>query len=491
MDDTNPNKRLRLNEESDSQLPVPIKIDNVLNKILLHPCETLSDFIEKRAGSYAPYYAHHFFHDEEIALLDGYDTIIHIYFSCNWFDVYVEVDVAAVKNKSKEQITLSEEDKSHYIENIIKQLKTIPLEGGFCSKEEFMERLKIPLRWIPGVSAGIFETELKLNRHEEVDLRKIDLSEIENLTSSLNKEFDNLKSHPYVKNFQILHRRIEWFLHWYIESASSIDQEDRWAVWLPLVKREQSLIVLGLITTYLFFSIPKSRIRISQVLIFPQYQGKGLGSSFLNIIYNFAIKDEDIMEITVEDPALSMMQLRDILNIEILLKNNVIKKDHLKPLKNNELLEILQNPNGSINILKDVVMTCFPSQTWEEVKERIHKYTKESPRQIARLLVLISFFRYLPNPLPKIEPNIEDQIRGLRVRKDPDEEAQINKKSGDRSNIDKLFRVAVKKRLLADNSDSLFGSSQSEMVQNLEIAWNQVYSSFYATVKKIRTVYIS
>lgn len=67
----------------------------------------------------------------------------------------------------------------------------------------------------------------------------------------------------------------------------------------------------------------------------------------------------------------------------------------------------------------------------------------------------------------------------------------MSKKSGDRSTIDKLFRVAVKKKLLADNSDSLFGSSQSEMVQNLEIAWNQVYSSFYATVKKIRTVYIN
>ncbi|POM84224.1 Histone acetyl transferase HAT1 N-terminus family protein [Cryptosporidium meleagridis] len=491
MDDKNPNKRVKLNEEPSSQLSIPIKIDNVLNKILLHPCETLNDFIENKVASYAPYYAHHFFHNEEVALLDGYNTLIHIYFSCNWFDVYVEIDLTPMKSKSKEHIELSEEDKNYYIENIIKHLKTIPLEGGFCSKEEFMERLKIPLLWVPGMSAGIFKAELGAEGLEEVDLRKIDLSETENLTSCLNKESNNSKPHPDVKNFQILHRRIEWFLHWYIESASSIDQEDRWAVWLPIIKREQSLIILGLITTYLFFSIPKSRIRISQVLIFPQYQGNGLGFSFLDIIYSFAIKDENIMEITVEDPALSMMQLRDILTIEILLRNHVIKKDSLKPLKTDELLKILQNPNGSVNILKDVAMTCFPSQTWEEVKEKIHKYTKESPRQIARLLVLISFFRYLPNPLPKIESNIEDEIRGFRVRKDPDQEIQINEKNGDRSNIDKLFRVAVKKRLLADNSDTLFGSSQSEMVQNLEIAWNQVYSSFYATVKKIRTTYIS
>lgn len=416
MDDTNPNKRLRLNEEPSSQLSIPIKMDNVLNKILLHPCESLNDFIEKKKESHAPYYAHHFFHDEEIALLDDYETKIHIYYSCNWFDVYVEVSVTPLKNKSKEQVILSEEEKSHYIESIIKQLTTIPLEGGFCSKEEFMKRLEIPLSWIPGISTKIFKAELEIGKYEEVDLRRIDLSDTENLTTSLKKESNDSKSHPYVKNFQILHRRIEWFLHWYIESASSIDQEDRWAVWLPVVKRKQSFIILGLVTTYLFFSIPKSRMRISQVLIFPQYQGKGLGCSLLDMIYNFAIKDEDIMEITVEDPALSMMQLRDILTIEILLRNNVIKKESLKPLKNEDLLKILQNPNGSINILKDVAMTCFPSQTWENVKERIHKYTKESPRQIARLLVLISFFRYLPNPLPKIEPNNQDEIRGFRMK---------------------------------------------------------------------------
>lgn len=506
MDEVSTNKRARLNEEPSPQLPVPVKMENVLSRIILHPCESLSDFTERRR-SYSPYYAHHFFHDEEIALPDGYDTQIHIYYSCSWFDVFVEVEITPTNNKSREQAMLGEEDRSNYMEGVIKQLRTIPLEGGFCSEEEFKERLEIPLSWIPGVSVDKFKVESENNERVEIELRKIDLSETENLTSSLSKKSSSSKSHPDVKNFQTLHRRIEWFLHWYIESASSIDQEDRWTIWLPVVKRKQSFLILGLITTYLFFSIPKSRMRISQVLVFPQYQGKGFGSLFMDVIYDSAIKDDEIMEITVEDPALSMIQLRDILTIEILLRNNVIKKDCLKPLKSEELLKILQNPNGSTNILKDVAMTCFPSQTWEEVKEKIHRYTKESPRQIARLLVLISFFRYLPNPLPNIEFNLEDEVRGLRVKKgklkriieiqpllkcsDTDQGASQSRKGADRSTIDKLFRVAVKKRLLADNSDSLLGSSQSEMVQNLEIAWNQVYSSFYASVKKIRAAYIS
>ncbi|KAJ1609760.1 Hat1-like acetyltransferase (histone acetyltransferase-like) [Cryptosporidium canis] len=490
MEEVNTNKRVRLNEEINTTFSIPTRTENVLSRISLHPCESLRDLTERRR-SYLPYYAHHFFHDEEITLLDGYDTQIHIYYSCSWFDVFVEVDVTPINNKSKEQATLNETEKKNYIDSIVKQLTTVPLEGGFCTQEEFRKRLEIPLSWIPGTSAEKFKVEIENSECDEIDLRRIRLSEVENLTSSLRNESCPSEPHPDVKNFQILHRRIEWFLHWYIESASSIDQEDRWTIWLPVIKKNQSFIILGLITTYLFFSIPKCRMRISQVLVFPQYQGKGLGSLFMDVIYSAAIKDDEIMEITVEDPALSMIQLRDILTIEILLRNHVIKRDSLKPLKTPELLKILQNPNGSVNILRDVTMTCFPLLTWEEVKEKIHKYTKESPRQIARLLVLISFFRYFPDPLPKIELNLDEEARGLRIKQDKDEEPSFDKKSSDRSTIDKLFRIAVKKRLLADNSDSLLGSSQSEMVQNLEIAWNQAYTSFYATVKKIRKTYLS
>ncbi|KAH8739856.1 Hat1-like acetyltransferase [Cryptosporidium ryanae] len=528
MADLQPIKKARLTEESVPQVPFPRKISSVLKRVFFHQCMTPEDLIgRENEKTFNPHYAHHFFPDEEISLLEGYETYIHIYYSCNWFDVYVDVEVIQGKNTCKENAILSDEVKQDYINEIIKQLRTVSLEGEFCSREEFIERIKIDLVLMPGVTIDKFSNKLNLGENVKVQLRKVDLAESENLLSILNRDSDLdekgvfYEEHPVVKNFQTLHRRIEWFLHWYIESASSIDQEDRWTIWLPVIVKEKAITIMGIITTYLFFSMPKCRMRISQVLIFPQYQGKGFGYTFLDAIYQYAIKNDDIMEITVEDPAPSMMQLRDIVGIEILIRNHFFKKGSFKPLEDSELLKILENSKDSLSVLREITLSIFPpSQEWEDLKEKIHKLTKESPRQIARILVLIAFFKYFPEPLPKPQFIDNDENRGLRMSFEgkslyynkrgiyihlfsfehlktflfifsEDETGSLNlRKDPERQIIDKLFRIAVKKRILADNSDSLFGISQSEMVQNLEYAWKQAYISFYISVKKIRSQYI-
>uniref|UniRef100_A0A3B0MYH9 Histone acetyl transferase HAT1 N-terminus, putative n=1 Tax=Theileria annulata TaxID=5874 RepID=A0A3B0MYH9_THEAN len=37
------------------------------------------------------------------------------------------------------------------------------------------------------------------------------------------------------ENFNILHRRLEWFYHWFIEGASNIKPDSRWSVFIPLI----------------------------------------------------------------------------------------------------------------------------------------------------------------------------------------------------------------------------------------------------------------
>ncbi|KAK6590004.1 Hat1-like acetyltransferase (histone acetyltransferase-like) [Cryptosporidium xiaoi] len=530
MDDL-PMKKAKLSEESVSQVTFPRKMCNVLKRVFFHKCMTPKDIIgRENEKTFTPHYAHHFFPDEKISLLEGYETYIHIYYSCNWFDVYVDVEVVQSKNVGKEILSLSDAVRQDYINEIIRQLKTVTLEGDFCSREEFIERIKIDLVFLPGVTIDKFSKKLKLEENKEIQLRRIDLAEPENLLTILNRGNNSgendvcYEEHPIVKNFQTLHRRIEWFLHWYIESASSIDQEDRWTIWLPVIIEKNALTIIGIITTYLFFSMPKCRMRISQVLIFPQYQGMGFGYTFLDAIYQFAIKNDDIMEITVEDPAPSMMQLRDIVDIEILIRNHFFKKDSFKPLEDTELLKILENSKDSLNVLRDITLSIFPpTQEWEDLKKKIHKLTKESPRQIARLLVLIAFFKYFPEPMPKPQLIDGDEQRGLRIGleegkflyhkgiryiytiplplykihtffinsfSDYKTSSLTQRKDSERHTIDKLFRIAVKKKLLADNSDSLFGMSQSEMIQNLEYAWRQAYTSFCISVRKIRSQYI-
>eukprot|EP00920_Eleutheroschizon_duboscqi_P026722 GHVT01065535.1.p1 GENE.GHVT01065535.1~~GHVT01065535.1.p1 ORF type:complete len:301 (+),score=0.38 GHVT01065535.1:660-1562(+) len=132
---------------------------------------------------------------------------------------------------------------------------------------------------------------------------------------------------PDDSEFNSLHRRMEWFLHWFIESASPIDHDERWRVLLPYIVRHKSNIdipmpsikeakenriaarpsksaakkrgrstdveqnemhgetdvesrhitwhLAGISTTYTFFTIGKDRRRISQFMVLPHMQGKG------------------------------------------------------------------------------------------------------------------------------------------------------------------------------------------------------------------------
>lgn len=59
------------------------------------------------------------------------------------------------------------------------------------------------------------------------------------------------------------------------------------------------------------FSDFPSRLRISQFLILPPYQGNGHGTRLYNVIHNACMTDSSIQELTVEDPNESFDQLRD------------------------------------------------------------------------------------------------------------------------------------------------------------------------------------
>lgn len=59
----------------------------------------------------------------------------------------------------------------------------------------------------------------------------------------------------------------------------------------------------GYSTVYDFFHYPDQiRRRVSQFLLFPPFQKKGLGSKFLKAIYEGS-RTKDVYDITVEDPA--------------------------------------------------------------------------------------------------------------------------------------------------------------------------------------------
>lgn len=114
--------------------------------------------------------------------------------------------------------------------------------------------------------------------------------------------------------------RAEKIAIWFIETADSIDfSDERWEVLMIYhVKKSTSLssskrYYFGGYFTLFTFRNPflGEKLRICQALILPHLQGKGIGREMLLTVYRLAEARDHVIEVTVEDPALSFQKLRD------------------------------------------------------------------------------------------------------------------------------------------------------------------------------------
>ncbi|KAI9226603.1 MAG: histone acetyltransferase type B catalytic subunit [Piptocephalis tieghemiana] len=137
------------------------------------------------------------------------------------------------------------------------------------------------------------------------------------------------------KGFIEYFRRLRPFSLFFIEGASYPEEEDdRWEFILAfeVIQKDEEAegkrwATLGYVNMYPFFRYPESwRMRISQFLILPQYQGFGHGS----YLYDLAMSElrehrKEISEINVEDPNEAFADMRDKRDVAFLAKNQVIQ----------------------------------------------------------------------------------------------------------------------------------------------------------------------
>ncbi|CAF3098383.1 unnamed protein product [Rotaria sp. Silwood2] len=152
------------------------------------------------------------------------------------------------------------------------------------------------------------------------------------------------------KKFVEWYSRLETFLVFFIDAASTIDKDDpNWIIYLLYQKYQNDYgqtcyAPIGFITVYLYYAYPdKKRPRISQVLILPPYQRKGHGRRLLTAIYNDLRKDSRVQDITAEDPSDEFVGLRDLVSFELCDKYlfDVFSKELI--LKTNRLTKEMIN----------------------------------------------------------------------------------------------------------------------------------------------------
>jgi len=140
--------------------------------------------------------------------------------------------------------------------------------------------------------------------------------------------------------------RLQTFVLWYIDGANFIDiSDDQWHYFnmFERYKTEDGTVcyaTVGLANVYQYYAYPNhKRPRISQVLVLPPFQNMGLGANLLKAIYHEYVKQEDVKDITVEDPSEDFQRLRDFVDAENCSKLPSFSKENLKKGFSSEMVK--------------------------------------------------------------------------------------------------------------------------------------------------------
>lgn len=538
---------------------------NCLSAIFFHPVRTEEDFLNPTV-CFSPLFVHHFFGLKE-EIYGFSELCIRIFYTVDTFEVYVKAEATRAGTPADVSIftstssdTLESEEGSFIQSRVLSYLSKVPYPGDFHRSEaSFLQAINSPLRAQfnpPGRSVA------RLHCSHGVEVRMFEC------------QFDDKTRGG--QDFYKYHRRIEWFLHFFIDACSNIDHEHRWTVLLPfacpeiddattggpsdgtspkksdtrktsspkgkansnskLAKSTKSVKssgwsgyeLVGLLTLYHFFALPRCRRRVSQFLVFPHFQGRNVGLRLLEWVFDQAIEDPDVGEITVEDPAISFRQLRDIVGLRIALKRAVVKPEDFFPegtpireensprhrkVRQQQLPQQPQEGRSSQGKSppKKKVPTPAPSLgviNDSEFKKLLKTSVKESPNQIVRLLEILSLAKIIPHPMPPppinktAVPGAEtsnpssvdasrdwrhmntDQTPALQTCSSP--ASQSGENDFHISQPMKDLRVRIKKRIRMDHIEEFGSLTPNEQKLNLNKTWFDIYLSYYRTIRKIR-----
>merc|ERR1712110_31607 len=192
-------------------------------------------------------------------------------------------------------------------DDVISPLVKILAPGSFTdNKEEFLAHV---------------------NSDKETKFRP--MGELVNTITNEGTQYEVYKCEESTPRFRDYHERLQAWVMFYIDAASFIDiDDDSWRMFLMFEKTggpgSERYAVVGYITVYQYYAYGRetnrTRPRISQMLVLPPYQRRGLGSQLLETVYRNYTGDDKVIDITVEDPSDNFVRLRDFVDTKNCLK---------------------------------------------------------------------------------------------------------------------------------------------------------------------------
>lgn len=137
--------------------------------------------------------------------------------------------------------------------------------------------------------------------------------------------------------FQVFYDRFQTLILWFVDAACFIDLEDtQWTIFIAYEKYKSSsgnnmYATAGLATIYHYYAYPEhQRSRISQMFVLPPFQKCGIGTKFIETIYNFIAANPKIKDITVEDPSENFTRIRNYVDAKLCMKLESFAPEKLK-----------------------------------------------------------------------------------------------------------------------------------------------------------------
>ncbi|CRK89279.1 CLUMA_CG003038, isoform A [Clunio marinus] len=254
-------------------------------------------------NGFKPEMAHQVFGETENIF--GYkDLQINVYFSADELDIYYDVKYTT----KVDDLTNNQGLKADNVNVITEFFPT----GYYTNLEEFLN--------VSEKKSKMFEPAGEMICEFKTDERTFQIHLCTSTTS----------------NFLKYHERLESFLFWYVDASSRIAQDDRWRFFVVFEKfvnneGETRYASVGYASVYQYYHYPdKIRPRVSQFLILPPFQRKGIGSKLLQTIYKHYQNNEKVCDITVEDASEDFQRLRNTIDARMLKTLPAFVVDNLK-----------------------------------------------------------------------------------------------------------------------------------------------------------------
>lgn len=211
-------------------------------------------------------------------------------------------------------------------------------ETLLTDREDFTNFLKTETKAafkLPGQRISSFRREVPKSQFSGSSMSDLLLDDQKTLRSKRSEQteskiFEVVKVKGDSDYFKLIHRRFQAIFQFYIDGASYIDED--WDCHYFICYMDHRVVgftsVLEDCGTEGWQSSSKNRqsakknqksVLLSQFVILPPYQGLGLGSAILKIVYDHYLNvDKQCVEFTVEEPSDEFQSLMDLIEIKLL-----------------------------------------------------------------------------------------------------------------------------------------------------------------------------